>query len=138
MPHSFKLTYFGMALSIALVACGSTAATEADTKAAVGRVTGAFESQAAAGQAMSAQGAIVSAARAEAGKALGVPAEQVNVDKVEAVQWNDASLGCAEPGKVAAQSITPGFRIVVSAAGKIQNIHADNAGRLVLCAKPSQ
>ena len=137
MRHFLGLTIGSIALSVTLAACGG-GTTDADTKAAVSRVTGAFDSQAAAGQAITTQSAIVSAARAEAGKELGVAPDQINIDKVEPVQWSDTSLGCAEPGKVFAQTITPGFRIVLSAAGKSQEIHADAAGRLVTCAKPTQ
>ncbi|HZP58329.1 MAG TPA: hypothetical protein VFC53_12370 [Dehalococcoidia bacterium] len=40
-------------------------------------------------------------------------AASVSLDSVEAVAWPDACLGIDQPGKVCAQVITPGYRIVV-------------------------
>jgi hypothetical protein len=125
----------------AIAACGGApggTSPDADVASVVDRVKGGMESQAAAGQAFSAQSATVAAARDEAAKALGVPPEQATIEKVEPVQWNDASLGCAEPGKTAAQVITPGLRIVIAAAGQRREVHADSAGRMVVCQNPSQ
>lgn len=126
-----------------LSACGGApsggTSGDADVAAVVDRVKSGMEGQAAAGQAMSAQSATVAAARDEAAKALGVPPEQATIEKVEPVQWNDASLGCAEPGKTAAQVITPGLRIVVVAGGQRREVHTDaSGGRMVVCQNPSQ
>jgi len=120
----------------AVAACGGAADTGAADAAA--RVKGGFESLAAPAQALSTQTAATGAARAEAAKALGVPADQVSVETVEPVQWRDASLGCAEPGKVFAPAITPGLRIVVSAAGQRREVHVDGGGRAVVCQNPTQ
>ena len=124
----------------AVVACGASPGGSADEGAAdaAARVKGGFESLAAPAQAMSTQTAATGAARDEAAKALGVPPNQVTVETVEPVQWRDASLGCAEPGKVFAQVITPGLRIVVSAAGQRHQVHADGNGRAVVCQNPTQ
>jgi hypothetical protein len=120
----------------ALVACGGS--TDAGAADAAARVKGGFESLAAPGQAMSTQTAATGAARDEAAKALGVPPEQVRVETVESVQWRDASLGCAEPGKTFAQVLTPGLRIVVSSAGQRHEVHVDGDGRAVVCQNPTQ
>jgi hypothetical protein len=78
-------------------------------------------------------------AKAQAAQALGVPPDQVVVDRVEQVQWRDSSLGCAEAGKVYAQVITPGVRVVLSGGGKRVEVHADaNGQRIVTCQNPSQ
>jgi hypothetical protein len=87
---------------------------------------------------MSTQTAATGAARDEAAKALGVPSSQVSVEMVEPVQWRDASLGCGEPSQVFAQVTTPGLRIVVSAAGRRREVHADGEGRAVVCRNPTQ
>jgi hypothetical protein len=71
-------------------------------------------------------------------KALGVPVDQVTVSKVEQVQWSDSSLGCREQGKAYSQVITPGFRVVVMASGKQQEVHTDTSGRAVVCQSPTQ
>ena len=124
----------------ALVACSGSAGGSADAGAAdaAARVKGGFESLAAPAQAMSTQTAATGAARDEVAKALGVPPDQVRVEAVEPVQWRDASLGCAEPGKVFAPAITPGLRIVVSVAGQRHQVHADGDGRAVVCRTPTQ
>ena len=124
----------------AVVACGGSVGGTADGGAAdaAARVKGGFESLAAPAQAMSTQTAATGAARDEAAKALGVPPDQVSVEAVEPVQWRDASLGCAAPGKDFAPAITPGLRIVVSVAGQRHQVDADGDGRAVVCRTPTQ
>jgi hypothetical protein len=77
-------------------------------------------------------------ARGVAAQALGVPPDQVTVDRVESVDWNDSSLGCREANKVYAQVVTPGFRAVLSGGGKKVEVHADSSGRMVTCQNPTQ
>ncbi len=82
---------------------------------------------------------VLDQAKAQAAQALGVPPDQVVVERVEQVQWRDSSLGCAESGKVYAQVITPGVRVVLSGGGKRVEVHADaNGQRVVTCQNPSQ
>jgi hypothetical protein len=135
-----SLVAVGCLTWVALVACGGSTGGAGDMGAAdaAARVKGGFESLAAAPQAMATQTAATGAARDEAAKALGVPPDQVSVEAVEPVQWRDASLGCAEPGKVFTPAITPGLRIVVSAAGQRREVHVDGAGRTVICQNPTQ
>jgi hypothetical protein len=145
----------------ALAACGGLA--DDDTAAVVGRVKEGMEAQAAGVQAMSTQSAAAAAtqasgapppavkgasglmpdqvgraARDEVARSLGVPPEQVSLEKVEPVQWTDASLGCAEAGRTYAQAVAPGFRVLLTAAGQPRHVHADAAGRMVVCARPTQ
>jgi hypothetical protein len=144
-----------------LAACGGL--TDDDTAAVVGRVKEGMEAQGAGVQAMSTQVAAAAAtqasgapppavkgasglmpdqvgraARDEVARALGLPSEQVSLEKVEAVQWTDASLGCAEAGKTYAQVVSPGFRVLLTAAGHPRQVHADAAGRMVVCQNPTQ
>jgi hypothetical protein len=126
----------GCVACVSLAACGGAA--DADTAAAVNRVKDGFQAQAGPVQAVSTQGAAAAAARDEAAKILGVPPAQVTVDRVEPVQWNDASLGCPASGPAAQAAPTPGIRFVVSAAGRHLEVHADAAGRMVACETPTQ
>ena len=71
-------------------------------------------------------------------RALNVPPGQVAVERVEAVEWNDASLGCPQPGMMYAQVITPGFRVVATVNGQRKQVHTDRAGRAVVCDRPTQ
>lgn len=59
---------------------------------------------------------------------LDVAAEELEVVSVEPVVWNDASLGCPEPGEVYAQVVTPGYRVVVRAGGTEYEVHTDETG----------
>ena len=78
----------------------------------------------------------VEAALREAAARLGVNQADLKVEQFEARQWSDASLGCPRPGVLYAQVLTPGFLIVVSAAGKQLEYHSDERGRaVVLCAE---
>jgi hypothetical protein len=137
MNRSLGVLTVGCLTWAAVAACGG-AAGDADVAAAAARVKGGFEAEAGAAQAMSTQTAATGAARDEAAKALGVPAAQVNVERVEPVQWRDASLGCDPPSQVSPPVVTPGLRIVVSAGGQRREVHSDGAGRMVVCQTPTQ
>jgi hypothetical protein len=53
---------------------------------------------------------------------------------VESAQWQDSSLGCPRAGMQYRQAVTPGYRIVLEAAGTHYEVHSDAAGStLVLC-----
>jgi len=64
---------------------------------------------------------------------LGIAAEAITVRSVEAVEWNDASLGCAKPGRMYAQVITPGYRIVLEANGQSYEYHTGGGSTVVRC-----
>jgi len=76
-------------------------------------------------------------AREDLADRLSIGVEQITLEKVEAVEWPDASLGCPEPGKVYAQVVTPGYRIVLEAQGGSYEYHADLEQR-VICCEPQQ
>ena len=71
-------------------------------------------------------------------QALNVPPGQVAIDRVEQVEWRDASIGCAQAGMMYAQVITPGFRAVATVAGQRKEVHTDMTGRAVICDNPTQ
>jgi hypothetical protein len=124
-----------------VAACGgasSGGSGDADVAAAAARVKGGMDAEAGPVRAMSTQTAATDAARDEAAKALGVPASQVNVERVEPVQWRDASLGCDPPSQVSPPVVTAGLRFVVSAGGQRREVHSDGASRMVVCQNPTQ
>lgn len=47
----------------------------------------------------------------------GVGISEVEVSSIEAKTFNDAALGCPEPGKMYAQVLTPGFIVLLQAGG---------------------
>jgi hypothetical protein len=80
--------------------------------------------------------AAVEAALKDAAAHLGVDVGDVRVDRVEARDWPDSSLGCPRPGLMYSQVVTPGFFIVLTAGGatpKELDYHSDERGRVVLC-----
>jgi hypothetical protein len=66
---------------------------------------------------------------------LQVAAEQLIVQRVEPIEWSDASLGCPEPDRAYAQVITPGYLVVISTDdGAIElQVHTDARQRAVTC-----
>ena len=77
-------------------------------------------------------GAPVDLARQDLAGRLGLAADQIQVLRTEAVEWPDTSLGCAQPGMMYAQVLTPGYRIVLQARGQTYTYHA-GGDNLVLC-----
>jgi len=65
---------------------------------------------------------------------LGIDTGAITVASVQAMEWADAALGCADPGQSYAQVITPGFEITLSAGGETYTYHTDMEGNFVLCA----
>lgn len=68
---------------------------------------------------------LIDKAKEHLAKRKGVSPDQIDVLKVEAVQWRDSSLGNPQPGQMYAQVITPGYRIVLSGQGKEFVYHTD-------------
>ena len=79
-----------------------------------------------------AKAAAVTRAREELAKALEVKADALALEKAEAVDWPDASLGCPEPGHMYAQVITPGYRVLLKRGDARHEVHV-GAGRAVVC-----
>ncbi|MFQ5854746.1 MAG: hypothetical protein ACE5LU_03765 [Anaerolineae bacterium] len=79
----------------------------------------------------------VMAARRDLASRANVEVEAVQVVEFEAVEWSDSSLGCPEPGKMYLQVITPGYRVVLQAAGQTYEYHTSRGNRAVLCQKGS-
>ena len=54
---------------------------------------------------------------------LGIPPSNIIVAESGEMTWPDTSLGMPEPGKMYAQMLTEGFRVVLEAAGKRYEYH---------------
>lgn len=63
----------------------------------------------------------------------GVAAEEIMLKHIEPVTWPDASLGCPKKGRLYAQVLTPGYRLVLSDGITDFEYHTDGHGRAVLC-----
>lgn len=75
----------------------------------------------------------VDAAMQAAAAQLGVSPDQLQVTQVQSQQFNDASLGCAQPGQQYSQIVTPGFVVVITGGGHQLEYHTDMRGHAVLC-----
>ena len=60
-------------------------------------------------------------------QALAEAGRDARVVAVTAVDWPDTCLGVRTPGRVCAQVVTPGYRIIVEASGKRIEYHTDRA-----------
>lgn len=56
---------------------------------------------------------LVDRAMAELATEQNISLDQISFVELEAVEWPDASLGCPQDDMMAAQVITPGYRIVL-------------------------
>jgi len=73
-------------------------------------------------------------AQADLAQRLGIATGQIAVVSVEAVQWRDSSLGCPQPGRMYAQVITPGYRIVLRVVDELYEYHsAEGSDNAVYC-----
>lgn len=78
--------------------------------------------------------AAVARARAVLARSLGVAEDEIELVRVEAVEWPDACLGVQEEGRMCLQVITPGYRIVFEVAGQQHRVHTDRTGDAVAIA----
>ncbi|MGH8496944.1 MAG: hypothetical protein ACREVN_12505 [Gammaproteobacteria bacterium] len=69
-----------------------------------------------------------------AGEHLSVPVGELELVRIEPVQWRDSSLGCPQPGMNYMQVITPGHLALVRQAGVVHRVHMAE-GRGFVCEK---
>jgi hypothetical protein len=58
-------------------------------------------------------------------QALGLPADQVKLVSIEAVEWPNGCLGVTHLGMMCTQQVVPGFRIILEANGKQYEFHTN-------------
>jgi len=76
---------------------------------------------------------LIDLARKDLTARLGVPIDRIAVVEVGDVEWRDTSLGCPEMGRIYAQVITPGKRIILAVDASTYKYHTDLSGRVVYC-----
>ncbi len=74
----------------------------------------------------------ITAARRELAQTVTDAGDAVLVS-ITAREWPDSALGCPQPGMMYQQVITPGYLVVLKAAGKLHHVHTDSSGRAVVC-----
>ena len=59
--------------------------------------------------------------------------DEIRIVSVEEVEWGDASLDCPDPEMNYRRETTPGFLILLEAADRIYEYHADTGYSILLC-----
>lgn len=72
----------------------------------------------------------------DAAELAGVAPERVEVIRAEAVQWNDGSWGCPEPGQHYTQAIVDGYWVELRAGGEHFDYRLNERGVFRLCEQP--
>jgi len=79
-----------------------------------------------------AEAAEVTLVKEDLAQRLNIPADEIRVVSVKAVDWPDTSLGCPKPNMFYAEVITPGFEIILEAGGQEYTYHTGR-GEYVQC-----
>ena len=76
-------------------------------------------------------------ARQDLAQRLNIPADEIKIVSVEAVEWPDGCLGVHIEGIMCLQVITPGYRVVLEANGAVYEYHTnENGSQVILAAAP--
>jgi hypothetical protein len=59
--------------------------------------------------------------------------DEIRIVSVEALEWGDTSLDCPDPEMDYRSETTPGFLILLEAADRTYEYHADDAYSIILC-----
>jgi len=70
---------------------------------------------------------------ADLAERLEISTEEITVIQAHAVEWNDGSLGCPQPGMMYIKVITPGFRVVLLAKDQMFDYHTITNSQFILC-----
>ena len=122
-----KLLMAILALSVALlVACGSAASDPGIEEPAA---TTAPEVE--TPETESAADTVAAAATAFLAQQLGIAEGDIEVVSAEETEFTDSCLGLGGPAESCLQAITPGWLLMMSAAGQTYEVHTDETGQQV-------
>jgi len=62
---------------------------------------------------------------------LGVSAENIQIEKVEKMDWPNSCLGLPGADEVCAEAITPGWRLVFNVTGREYRYRVDATGTVI-------
>lgn len=136
MPKAFACIVLAIAAAIPLAACGGE---KPPVKTGIGPPTRIPDAAAPAGPPGEAIPSadvpreVRRAVVADAAKRFKVAESAVVLTQSEKVTWSDASLGCPEPGRMYAQMLVEGFRIVAKTVEGSLTYNTDSGGRVTLC-----
>lgn len=75
----------------------------------------------------------ITAAMQDAANNLGVPINEIDIERLDRQEWPDSCLGCPQPEEVCLDVITPGYRILLGGAANGFVYHTDTQGNVRLC-----
>jgi hypothetical protein len=129
------LTVLGLAALVTGCADGSSGETGSPAADPTGSATPASGTP--AGSLDPALGGLVQPVIADAAARLAVEPSAVALVSIEAVTWNDGSLGCPKPGEMYTQALVDGHRIVVGAGGTTLDYRVIGPGAFRVCEHPA-
>jgi len=136
MSKAFACSVLAMAIASPLTACGGEKPPLKTGIAPPTRVSAATTPAGPAGEPVptaSIPREVRRAVVANAAKRFKVAESAVVLTQAEKMTWSDASLGCPEPGRMYAQTLTDGFRIVAKTAAGSLTYHTDHGGNVAIC-----
>lgn len=72
-------------------------------------------------------------AKADLAKRANVTTDNIQVQSIEEVEWNNSALGCAKPDTAYMQVITSGYKILLVANGTTYDYRTDTRGTVMPC-----
>jgi hypothetical protein len=76
---------------------------------------------------------VTEAALYDAMRLTGFERSKLVVIEAQAVTWQNASLGCPQPGMAYTDALVPGYRVRIQAGERELDYHASSRGSPVLC-----
>lgn len=80
---------------------------------------------------------LIEKAKGDLARRLSISVTQISLVDANEVVWPDGSLGCPEPGMAYAQSLTPGYLILLKADNNEFEYHASRDTYIIYCANPT-
>ncbi len=75
----------------------------------------------------------ITAAMQDAANKLGIPINEIDINRLDRQEWPDSCLGCPQPGEACLEVITPGYRILLGGAANGFVYHTDAQGNVRHC-----
>jgi hypothetical protein len=76
---------------------------------------------------------LVEEMKADLSQRAGVSDGAITVVEVNAVTWNDGSLGCPQPGQMYTMALEPGYRLVLTANDREYYYHTRGTSYFIYC-----
>ena len=127
---------FALGLSLSLSACGTSPTASEPTRSEPSTSEPTSSEQESSMTTPARPDDPASLAATDLAERLDTAVDAVTVVSVEEVTWRDSALGCPEPGRMYAQGLVDGHRIVLSAAGEEYEYHSGGTREPFLCEDP--